>query len=170
VLVQHTTPTKSEAPQSGFASSFRRSLRNFTSVQFTRKVFQRKRTVSDDSLARDSTEDWVDDFHLITLEDLESESPPLIVHTTISASARTPHPTLPPLLIPDSKITRLSTHTPNSSSLQKTITTGSSPTPTLTEVAHITSSFPQPPTHLPIAIPSSSTRAFFSYKNHSKVD
>ena len=160
--VQHTTSTKSDAPHSRLASSFRRSLRNFIpaqTIEFTRKVFQRK---SKDLLAKDSG-DWADDFHLVTLEDLESDSPPSIVFPghlhTISAHTKTsvkPHPTLPSLLIPDSKTTLLSTHTSNS----KTATTGSSPTPTLTEVAHITSSFPHPPSHLPIAIASTSTSAF----------
>jgi hypothetical protein len=119
-------------------------------------------------LAKDSG-DWADDFHLVTLEDLESDSPPSIpfpehLHT-IGAHTKTsakPQPSLPPLLIPDSKTTPLSIHTPSS----KTAITGTSPTPTLAEVAHITSSFPHPPSHLPIAIASTSTSAFTPHNSH----
>ena len=102
----------------------------------------------------------MDDFHLITPEDIESESPPSI-RQTIGAHAKTSHPTLSPLLIPDPKTSRLSTHTANS--FQKTI--DSSPTPTLTEVAHITSSFPQPPSHLPTAIPSTASACTYNHPN-----
>jgi len=169
VLVQHTTSTKSDKPQSRLALSLRRSLRNLTpwkSAHTIGKVFQRRWTTSKSLPAKDS-KDWVDDFHLVTPEDIESESHPSIRSLghwhTISAHTETSakhHPTLPPLLIPDSKITCVSTYTLNSP--QKTITTDSSPTPTLTEVAHITSSFPQPPRHLPITIPfpSTTTSAF----------
>ena len=156
MLVHHTTSTKSDTPQSRLALSLRKSLRNLTATwksahtiqEFTR-LFQRKRTAS----KFEDSENWLDEFHLVTPEDIESESPPSPGHPvyTISAHTKTStkhHPTLSPLIIPDSEITRLSTYTLNSP--QKTI---SSPTPTLAEVAHITASFPQPPTHLPIAIP-----------------
>lgn len=142
----------------------------------SRRVFHRKRAFSTDQSYK---EDWTEDFHLITREDIDlhplpgthpipfifngdrttARAPTAADHVVLPfdrsfgqasvefpKSTAAPTPILPPLVIPDSPTNRISTYTARSYT-----TSEDSPTPTFTDFAHITASFPQPPSHIPIA-------------------
>jgi len=131
--------------QSKSAQGLRGSLRNLTwrlsspaaSVSRHPRLF-RKRVFSDTSEHSTFKDDWSEDFHLITPDDL-GLSPPSSVSGPITVDISQPTSTpLSPLVIPDNAANRISNYT------------SESPTPTLTEFAHLTSSFPLPPSHIPI--------------------
>ena len=108
-----------------------------------RRVFQRKRLVSKEPPIR---EDWSEEFHLITREDLEPGPVAAALDITPSRAvvveekplSAIPYKSLSPLIISDSLSNRVST-----------VTTSDSATPTYTEFAHIAASFPQPPNFIP---------------------
>lgn len=187
-LVQGTTSTLRNntnlQPKQVAPGGLRGSLRNLTwkhsqTSDLGRRVFQKKLFAFKEPPIK---EDWFDDFHWITREELDlpvqqptvpfpqpvqrSPSPRSIrlsdsniySHPKYSAErpTRSSSPSqncgaLPPLQIPDSTITnRISTYT------TRTITTSEgSLTPTFSEFSHIASSFPKPPTHIPIVPPPS---------------
>ena len=164
-LVQGPTATRSSSSQSKFAKGLRGSLRSLTwksssntTDSRTHRGF-RSRILSQNSEVSNISKDWFEDFHLITREEIglpplpQSAPSSLTIFedcTAVEAHTTTEHtlgktfdptyPTtsssLPPLLIPDSQAfdNRISNYT-------------ESPTPT--EFAQITSSFPLPPSHIP---------------------
>ncbi|KAF5313090.1 hypothetical protein D9619_002913 [Psilocybe cf. subviscida] len=171
VLVD-TSITPSNSSQSKLAQSLRGSLRHLAwktqqATDPSRRVFQRKRAFA----WKEPTikEDWNEEFYVITRDDFDSvtslndcAAPASIPSTlplntlvrsteaTVTVSSKPPVPpfaALAPLVISDT-LNRGSTYTTRS------ITSTESATPTYTEFAHITSSFPLPPTHIPEGIKS----------------
>lgn len=159
-LVSGPTSSQSFSIQSKSARSLRGSLRNLTwnfsspptSAASRNRKF-RRRVFSETSVK----DDWLEDFYLITREDTGlspasstsgSRSGLILVDNcvitkgiTLSEHISPPSSaTLPPLIIPEDAANRLSSYT------------SESPTPTLTEFAHLTSSFPLPPSHIPTRI------------------
>jgi hypothetical protein len=152
-----TSTSHSNPSQSKLGTSLRGSLRNLTwktsqTSELGRRVFQRRRPFSKEPLIK---EDWSEEFHFITREDIDPSSPPVpslrvpdhrdIPAPTFAASGgpqKDPpaisYKLLPPLITSDSQINRVS------------ITTSDSDvTPTFAEFAQITASFPKPPDYLP---------------------
>ncbi|KAF9477523.1 hypothetical protein BDN70DRAFT_934152 [Pholiota conissans] len=157
-----TSTTPNNSSQSKLANGLRGSLRNLTwktsqTSELGRRVFQRKRLFTKEPTIK---EDWSEEFHLITREDIDPDSPPVpslrvrdnrdVLAPTFGTRSdlqKGPSPPsyklLPPLITADSQINRVSTHT------TRTINTSDSVTPTSTEFAHITAIFPQPPSYIP---------------------
>lgn len=170
-LSQVQTSTQSSSSQSKFAYSLRGSLRNLTWKSSPSTVDSRNRTIfnnrrrlfSQDSEPPCAKEDWSEDFHFVTREEINSfvlptpsastiiddsvivrqhtvpERIPLPLDTFGSITVELPTNYLSPLVIPDTSANRISAYT-------------ESPTPTFAEFVHITSSFPSPPTHIPEGI------------------
>lgn len=148
-----TSTSQANTSQSKLAQSLRGSLRNLTwktsqTSELGRRVFHRKRLVSKEPPIR---EDWSEEFHLITREDIDLSPVAAALDITPSRTvpveqkplSAIPYKSLSPLIISDSLTNRVSTYT------TRTITTSDSATPTYTEFAHITASFPQPPNFIP---------------------
>ena len=148
-----TSTSQPNPSQSKLAQGLRGSLRNLTwktsqTSELGRRVFQRKRLVSKEPPIR---EDWSEEFHLITREDLEPGPVAAALDITPSRAvvveekplSAIPYKSLSPLIISDSLSNRVSTYT------TRTVTTSDSATPTYTEFAHIAASFPQPPNFIP---------------------
>ncbi|KAH9486561.1 hypothetical protein JR316_0000626 [Psilocybe cubensis] len=181
-LALFPTSLRSNSSQSKLAHSLRGSLRNLTwkasTTDLGRRVFHRKRVISTESTIKE--ESSTEDFHIITVEDFDPSfslasildisftpdaGPSQPAQTTLArdryANQSPSEPTkaaltpglLAPLVIPDSlphpRISAYTSHT----------LTSSEGSPTFTEIAHIASSFPLPPSYNPASISSLSPEA-----------
>ena len=120
----------------------------------------RKRVFSETSESSTNKDDWSEDFHLITRDDIglsltssaqvfddrKGITPVLLPEESSSKSttvdilkpSESLSTTLPPLIIPDNVANRISNYT------------SESPTSTFTDFEHLASKFPLPPSHIPI--------------------
>ena len=160
-LVSLLTSTQSNTSPSKFAQTLRGSLRSLTrksphSGHLGRRIFPKKSASSKEPSTR---EDWVDDFHLVTAEDIDAPSFSLFptasaisATSTLGVDQLSSEEAIPPKL-PANPYSSLSPLVISDPLRVSTITTSDSPTPTFAEFAHLASSFPLPPSYIPVVSP-----------------